>query len=135
RVVRRSHALRGAARGGGVSPPLYASRVVYRRERPGEEDWKSIDRLYADGGGDCEDLARARAAQLRQHGEQANAIVVPTRTGKFHAVVLRESGEIEDPSRILLAMEAKHMPKQKTKICIRDVGDHCVRCVEGAVVW
>jgi hypothetical protein len=129
-LVRLSQAQLVSGLAGDGHPPLYASRVVYRRERPGEEDWKSIDRLFADGEGDCEDLASARAAQLRHEGEQASAIVVPTRTGKFHAVVLRESGEIEDPSRILLAMEAKHMPKQKTKICIRDVGDHCVGSIE-----
>lgn len=119
-----------AALGGDGHPPLYASRVVYRREQPGEEDWKTIDRVFTEGDGDCEDLATARVAQLRSEGEQATAIVVPTRSGKFHAVVLREMGEIEDPSRILLAMEATNMPKKKTKICIRNVGDHCVGSIE-----
>lgn len=119
-----------AVLGGGEHPPLYGSRVVYRREPPGEEDWKTIDRLFAEGEGDCEDLSTARAAQLRGEGEQAHAIVVPTPAGKFHAVVLRETGEIEDPSRIMLAMEATNMPKAKTKICIKSVGNHCLGSIE-----
>lgn len=131
-LVRLNESLLAAAEAAGVvgHPPLYASRVVYRREPPGEEDWKTIDRLFAEGEGDCEDLATARAAQLRREGEQATAIVVPTRKGKFHAVTLRASGEIEDPSRIMLATEATNMPKKKTKICIRNVGDHCVGSIE-----
>ena len=124
--------LAAAALSGGGHPPLYESRVRYRREAPGEEDWKSIDRLFDEGEGDCEDLASARVAQLRHdHGEPATAIVIPTRrSGKLHAVVLRASGEIEDPSRIMLHKESRSMAKTKTKICIRNVGDHCVGSIE-----
>jgi hypothetical protein len=90
-------------------PPLYESGIVYRREPKGREWWESAADLLGvvqDRSGDCEDLAAFRAAELRVHeDEYAIVRVVPTTRGTFHAVVEREDGEIEDPSRILVMLE------------------------------
>jgi hypothetical protein len=90
-------------------PPLYESGIVYRREPRGREWWESAQDLLGvvkDRSGDCEDLAAFRAAELRVHeDEYAIVRVVPTSRGTFHAVVEREDGEIEDPSRILVMLE------------------------------
>jgi len=56
---------------------------------------------YARGGGDCEDLAAWRAAELRIAGEPARVVVVRSAPGVLHAVVRRANGRIEDPSRRL----------------------------------
>jgi hypothetical protein len=86
--------------------PLYASGVRYKREQAktcwhpvdgGCEDWLSIAQLYEQQRGDCEDLACARAAELRLAGERARAIPMRTRAG-WHIVVRRGDGSIEDPS-------------------------------------
>jgi hypothetical protein len=53
------------------------------------------------GGGDCEDLATWRAAELRAVGEPARVIVYRSAPSVLHAVVRRGDGRIEDPSRRL----------------------------------
>jgi hypothetical protein len=111
--------------GGAGYPSLYESHVRYRREPRGQEDWKTADRVFDDGFADCEDLSAVRAAELRAEGDPAIALVMPTQRGKFHAVVLRGDGEIEDPSRVLLRKE-KGNNMGKTKICIKEVGSHCL---------
>lgn len=85
---------------GAVPPFPHMTRVVYRPEPPGEEDWKLPHRVLRDGWGDCEDLAIWTAAGLRETGEDTSARVRVVRTGpgKLHAVVELASGEIEDPS-------------------------------------
>jgi hypothetical protein len=92
------------ARHGKRLVPLYTSRVVYRRDPPGVEWFRSAVRVYREGWGDCDDLSAARAAELRfHHGEPARAVVVTTKTpGLLHAVVLRADGTIDDPSLQLL---------------------------------
>jgi hypothetical protein len=82
-------------------PPLYGSGVVYRREPIGREHWLSATEVLKVGHGDCEDLAAWRAAELQHDGEMAQAIAIKTGPRTFHAVVRREDGSIEDPSRIL----------------------------------
>lgn len=83
-------------------PSLYESGVYYDPEQ-GTEDWLTIPDLYAAGVGDCEDLAAARAAELRVSGEDPGARAVAYRSGPtvWHAVVLRGTGEVEDPSLVL----------------------------------
>lgn len=85
--------------------PLYESGIRYRREGQGPEGWKTIDQLYADGVGDCEDLSIARVAELAEQGIGARVLIVPTRPGRYHAIVEKADGEREDPSRILMAQE------------------------------
>lgn len=96
----------------GGAPLLYESGVVYRRERAGNDDWLTAPQLLEKGYGDCEDVATYRAAELRCEGEPARAIAIRTRRGKFHAVVQRADGAIEDPSLILLTLERRrhHAP-------------------------
>jgi len=88
-------------------PPLYQSGVVYRREERGHDDWLTADAVLHFGYADCEDLAAYRAAELRRDGIPAMGIVLPNKHGNFHAQVLLPDGTIEDPSRILLALEAR----------------------------
>lgn len=90
------HILQGAA-----MPPLYSAGVVYRKEP--REVWRHAADVYAEGWGDCEDLAAWRAAELRTTGQDPRAAVVTYKSGpkRYHAVVARGSGAIEDPSRVL----------------------------------
>ena len=59
----------------GLAPPLYQSRVRYRREERGRERWQSARRANLTGFADCEDLAAWLAASYRLVGIEANAIV------------------------------------------------------------
>lgn len=88
--------------GRGRVPPLYRSGVVYRREEhrtlPGVERVNSPEETFAMGGGDCDDLAPWRAAELQLQGENARARVVQSPGIGYHVVVVRGDGSIEDPS-------------------------------------
>lgn len=53
------------------APALYASGARYLPERRGEEQWRSIPHLLANGGGVCHSLACYRAAELRVAGFDA----------------------------------------------------------------
>ena len=81
-------------------PPLYASGVRYRREDP-DERWKLPSETFADGGGDCEDLASWACAAHRVAGRSCRVIVKRTGPNVLHAVVEHANGRIEDPSRRL----------------------------------
>lgn len=80
--------------------PLYAAGVRYLGKDP-EERWQIPSETTSRGGGDCEDLASWRCAELRNAGEKCRVIVRRSRPGVLHAVVEREDGQIEDPSRRL----------------------------------
>jgi hypothetical protein len=80
------------------TPGIYGSGVRFKRERA--ETWKRIPDVIAAGGGDCEDLAAWRAAELRVQGIPAVVIVEKIAPGKFHAIVGTDEG-VEDPSRKL----------------------------------
>ena len=84
------------------TPRLYESGVVYEAETATEE-WLPWPYLLAAGVGDCEDLAAARASELRVCGEDPGARAIAYKSGPrmWHAVVLRGDGTIEDPSLIL----------------------------------
>lgn len=53
------------------------------------------------GWGDCDDLAPYHAASLRHTGEDPEAKAIVRRSGphRWHAIVQRANGEIDDPSR------------------------------------
>lgn len=88
----------GQMRGGLPWPGIYRSGVRYEREIPGgAETWQSARDLLQTRRGDCEDLACARAAELRIQGVKCRAIVVRA-DGGYHAVVQYLNGRIEDPS-------------------------------------
>jgi hypothetical protein len=71
--------------------------------------WRYPHDVITSGWGDCQDLSAYRAAELRVSGEDpmARVRVYPTGMGpdgsitKFHAVVERGNGAVEDPSVIL----------------------------------
>lgn len=121
--------IRVAELAGRPYPPLYASDVRYRREPRGRERWDSIAVIFANGSGDCEDLASARTAQLQRDGEPARAICVRTSRKTFHILVARATGEVEDPSRIMLDKE-QTMKQAKPRICIRDLGTHYIGALD-----
>lgn len=105
-----------AHRRGVELPPLYQSGIVYRPEPAGREWWETAHDLLdvvPDRSGDCEDLAAYRAAELRYfEGEHARVVIVRTPRGSFHAVVEREDGSLEDPSRFCLAIETASNPRR-----------------------
>lgn len=82
-------------------PPLYESGVRYRDEK--RDVWKHAVDVAGEGYGDCEDLAAYRAAELRVSGEDPDARVAVYKSGpnRYHAVVARGDGQLEDPSRAL----------------------------------
>jgi hypothetical protein len=51
-------------------PPLYEAGVRYVREE-GTEEWLDIPHVISAGGGDCEDLACWRIAEIRESGGRA----------------------------------------------------------------
>lgn len=88
----------GQLRGGLPWPGIYRAGIRYEREIPGDaETWQSCRDLLSTRRGDCEDLACARAAELRLQGVKCRAIVVRS-SGGYHAVVQYMNGRIEDPS-------------------------------------
>lgn len=78
-------------------------RFRWKPEPPGDEHFDLGSTVLRRGWGDCDDLAPWHAASLRATGDDtgARAIVVPSASGvpgRWHAVVERSSGQIEDPS-------------------------------------
>lgn len=81
-------------------PDLLTSSVRYKREFP-RERWLTIPELFAEGEGDCEDIACAFAAQLVASGRdpKARPYVRRANTGRgYHVVVLSGAGRELDPS-------------------------------------
>lgn len=92
------------------APLIYESGVVYRREPPGREEFKSIPVILRTGHADCEDLAAWRVAELREQGEPARIVikkwVLPSKIPgepfyQYHVLLIRQDGTLEDPSAIL----------------------------------
>lgn len=75
--------------------------VKWREEPPGAEKFDHARRVVARGWGDCDDLAPYRAATLRVTGEDKRARAEVYRSGphRWHAVVRRGDGRLEDPSQ------------------------------------
>jgi hypothetical protein len=82
-------------------PPIYDAAVRYRKES--RDVWRHAMDVARSGWGDCEDLASWRVAELRNSGEDPAAAVHVYRSARrrYHAVVARGDGSIEDPSYIL----------------------------------
>lgn len=81
-------------------PEALARGVRWRPEPPGAERFDHAGTVLSRGWGDCDDLAPYAVASLRASGEDPTAQSVVMRTGphRWHAVVLRSDGSIEDPS-------------------------------------
>jgi hypothetical protein len=92
--------------------PLY-TRICYRRETPGREEWLSTPALYRFGYGDCEDLTGARCAERLLVGDTCRPdLIRQTRKDGgtlYHVVVRNPDGSIEDPSGSL-GMWADEIP-------------------------
>ena len=87
------------------TPWLYASGVRYAEDDEEREGWTDIPETLARGVGDCKDLVAWRVAELRVRSrESALPQVSFARVGhrvKFHVVVVRADGRVEDPARVL----------------------------------
>lgn len=111
-LVRLNVALMRHADERGIQAPyLYDTNIRYRKERPGQEWWETSDDIIGlvnKRSGDCEDLSAYHAAWLRYfNGEMARVVIIRNPSGSFHAVVEREDGSIDDPSRVLVEKEAR----------------------------
>jgi hypothetical protein len=75
--------------------------VLWKPEPPGDEHFDHAKTVSQRGWGDCDDLAPWHAASLRHTGEDEGATAIVQRSGpqRWHAVVKRSDGSIDDPSR------------------------------------
>lgn len=81
--------------------PLSGKRIlVYQRGDPAEQ-WRTIRDIHRAGGGDCEDLATAGAAELSELGIPALPYVYRVNPRLSHVVIRRlDTGELLDPSKL-----------------------------------
>lgn len=117
-------------------PAVYDTKLRYRLEPAGQDDWQTYDRLLQAGEGDCEDFVGARVAELRLAGElgaRPRVVPVPGRSDAFHTFVQRQDGSIDDPSKVMIYKE-QTMANDKPKICLRDVGQHTLGVIEVPLV-
>ena len=80
------------------SPGLLNGQIRYIRRDKGEY-WKPLGEVWRDGGGDCEDLAAAVAAERSFLGMPSRVVILQGSGRVAHAVVqdLR-TGQLLDPS-------------------------------------
>lgn len=88
------------------TPTIYASGVRYERDRPGTEDWLTVDQILARRPrvADCKSLAAWRVAELQLRGERARAAWSKRCRDSgclYHIFVRRGDGRTEDPSEAL----------------------------------
>lgn len=78
-----------------------AHRVRWKPEPPGQEHFDHAVAVLERGHGDCDDLAPWHAASLRVTGEDpgARATVYQSGPKRWHAIVERSDGRLEDPSQ------------------------------------
>jgi len=84
-----------------LSTLIRRGKVRWKPEPRGHgEHFDSADTVTARGWGDCDDLAPYWAAELRETGVDPAAKVTIKRTGahRWHAIVRRSDGSIDDPS-------------------------------------
>lgn len=81
-----------------VSPLLHMGAVRYIRRDP-RERWRTAREIERYGGGDCEDLAAAVAAERTLMGHPSRPIIMRVGPGQAHAVVMDlRTRRITDPS-------------------------------------
>jgi hypothetical protein len=75
--------------------------IKWRPEPPGAEHFDHAKEVIRRKWGDCDDLAPWQAASLRHTGDDPGARAIAKRSGpnRWHAVVQRSDGTIEDPSK------------------------------------
>jgi hypothetical protein len=91
-------------RSGKIPPAAVAiksGKVEWQPEPPGDEHFDLPSTMLKRGWGDCDDLAPWHAASLRASGADPGARAVVRKSGpqRWHAVVKRSDGSIEDPSK------------------------------------
>lgn len=91
-------------------PTVYGSGVKYAV--PPHGTWRYPHEICRDGWGDCEGLSAWRAAELRVSGADpaARVQVYKTAPRRWHAIVIRGDGWVEDPSVICGMRAHTHMP-------------------------
>jgi hypothetical protein len=87
----------------GASPTsrqLIAKGARWQPEKPGDEHFDHGALINARGHGDCDDWAPLHAATLRVTGEDPGAKAIVRKSGpkRWHAIVQRSNGAIDDPS-------------------------------------
>lgn len=84
-----------------ITGAIKEGRVKWKPEPPGDEHFDLASTVISRGWGDCDDLAPAYAGQLRATGVDPGARAFVKRSGptRWHAMVRRSDGTIEDPSR------------------------------------
>jgi hypothetical protein len=88
----------------GIAPPaagpIKAGTVRWKPEPPGDEHFDLPTTVLERGHGDCDDLAPWHAGSLRASGTDPGARAIVRKSGpkRWHAIVQRTDGSIEDPS-------------------------------------
>lgn len=80
------------------TPTLRQAKLRYISQDVGCERLLTIPQLYAAGGGDCDQLAPARAAELQVQGIKAWPHVVRITPQLYHVFVRHPNGRAEDIS-------------------------------------
>lgn len=98
-------------------------RVRWAPEPPGQECFDHAKTVLARGWGDCDDLAPWHAASLRVSGRDPGAIATCYQSGpnRWHAVVERSDGRIEDPS-LSAGMPGKSRGAPASAVGMMDLG-------------
>ena len=80
---------------------IKSGKVEWRPEPPGDEHFDLPSTQLKRGWGDCDDLAPWHAASLRASGADPGARAIVKKSGpqRWHAIVQRSDGSIEDPSK------------------------------------
>lgn len=83
-----------------TSRQLITAGAKWQPERPGDEHFDHGAKIASRGHGDCDDWAPLHAATLRATGEDPGATAIVRKSGpkRWHAIVRRSDGTIEDPS-------------------------------------
>lgn len=83
-----------------TSRQLIAAGAKWEPEPPGDEHFDHGAMIQRRGFGDCDDWAPLHAATLRATGEDPGAKAIVRKSGnkRWHAIVQRSDGRIEDPS-------------------------------------
>ena len=83
-----------------TSRQLIAQGARWEPEKPGDEHFDHGGLISARGHGDCDDWAPLHAATLRVTGEDPGAKAIVRKSGpkRWHAIVQRSNGTIDDPS-------------------------------------
>ena len=86
--------------GAALLPNAHGHRQLRYIRQDAREHWRTVRDIWRHGGGDCEDLAAAVAAELTElNGVVARPVIYQVRPGLSHAVVQLGDGRILDPSR------------------------------------